>query len=182
MARGRLPSSRKSTKALLTWDGLSAEEKTFVREYLDTANARLAYDTAWPEAGAANAIYNIERLLHTPRIENNIFRELTNRMYRGAIVGTKVLMELCLDKRVNSQVRCSAAAHLRAPLTQLIRNKEKVSNADLSLSEQSIDQLRELVDRLESERGDKAKTVGNGANSCATSSQGTDLLNELEPE
>lgn len=136
------------------YERLDARYRRLVDAYLVTGSEWRACELAGiPEEERRTAF-------HSEFVRLAIYYELKHRVTAGGAIGQNVLEEIAQDVNAPAAARVSASRALRSPLDALIECELKGNLlATKTLSELSIDELRALVDRLESERAGQAKTV-----------------------
>lgn len=138
--------------------GLTAQQRLVVKRFVDHGGMTLACQEAAVGGDPENAAW---QYLHNPQIVAAIQAEISLRIRtKGSQIAQSVLMEAAQAKEAPWSTRVDAAKTLldRAGLAAM-RSREPDKPAERALSDYSVDELKALVDRLERERGDQAKTV-----------------------
>jgi uncharacterized protein (UPF0147 family) len=138
---------------------LTEQQESFVKEILKGRVPADAYVAAgYSPESAGNGV----TLLHSPAIAAAIRFGITMRLTTEALpLAYNVLAELARDVAVPAAVRRAAARDLmdRAGFVAPKAIDAASAGADKPLSEMSSDELRGLVDKLESELGARALPV-----------------------
>lgn len=163
----------------LKHEGLTEQQLKFVQRFLVHSDQKLAATEAGYSGDAAAVGY---QLVRHPQIAAVIYAELTVKLkVEGATLGYRVLQEIARDDTAPKGVRADCAKALldRAGFPAQ-RAREAPKQGAGSLADMSLDDLRELVAKLEREAGDKARDItpasDNSANADSLSPQSIELL------
>jgi uncharacterized protein (UPF0147 family) len=138
---------------------LNDRQESFVKEIL---KGRVPADAYRAAGYSEESDHNANSLLHSPAIAAAIRFGITMRLTTEALpLAYNVLAELARDVAVPAAVRRAAARDLmdRAGFVAPKAIDAASAGADKPLSEMSSDELRGLVDKLESELGARALPV-----------------------
>lgn len=138
--------------------GLTAQEKTFVAEYVSTADLNHAVKVSGYLSPSGALVFDPSR---SAKIVAAIQAEVSSRIRTaGAVIGHNVLIEVAQDKDAPKGVRVDAAKALLDRAGHVApRASDPLKAGDRALADYSVSELRALVDRLEQQRGDEAKDV-----------------------
>lgn len=133
---------------------LSKQDRTFVETYVRTGDVKDACRESGVTAGKLGWMWK------RSEIQLAVQAELAAKVVYGAALGQVILEDLAGNSEVSDSVRLNAAVALRKPFIDATLKTQQSRSEDRSLAEQSIDELRSLVDRLEGERARAARPVG----------------------
>lgn len=150
----------------LKHQGLTEQQLKFAQEYIRYGSETVAAEKSGYSGNSSAVGYS---LLRHPQIAAVIYAELSIRFkIEGATIAQNVLLDIARDKDAPKGVRADCAKALldRAgfPAQRATPAKEGGQRA---LEEYSIDELRDMISRLEQDAAVKARDVTPGAENKA---------------
>lgn len=152
----------------LKHEGLTPQQLLFAQRYIAHGEQKLAAEESGYSGDCAAVGYS---LLRHPQIAAVIYAELTVRFkVEGATLGQRVLMDIAKDESAPKGVRADCAKALldRAGFPAQ-RAREAPKDGERTLADLTLDELREMVDRLEKEAANQARDVTPASESLANS-------------
>ncbi len=139
---------------------LSKKERAFVSALVEGGEpTAAALKSGYAESDAATAGWE---MMHARRIAAAIDIEIKRALVAGAAVASRFLVKTVKDETAPAGVRVQAANSLLDRAGYVAPRQDAPRDGSRPLTDQSIDELRTLVDRLERERGSSAKDVTRG--------------------
>ena len=151
---------------------LDDRQRAFVAAILDGKDPRsAARDVGYSESSGY-------RLTTTPKIQAALRAELVRRMAtEGLPLAYSVLVQILRDENAPARVRVDAAKTVLdrggMPAQRAIAAKE---TGEKSLSEMTTDELRNMVDKLESALSERAKPIDSDRSARPADDQAPDFL------
>lgn len=160
--------------SVATRHGLTDKQAAFIRHFVLTGDKIVAVRAAGYDSGdnPQAAAYD---LLRSPQVMAALRLELARALQESAVLAFGVVHHIAKDEKMPAKVRLDAAKTLLDRAGHVAPRARAETGIDLPLNEMSVNELRDLADKLDSELASRAKDVS-PANPAAIEDQAADLI------